>query len=243
MKKSSRASRLARHRLTGAVLPALFTFTAACGFAVSNAQASVSVDWTFSGDSVSTTYTGPYSADSSSGFSSATVAVSGSAGNANTEIANFGDSPDTHNLRIQNGTDPTLTFTLTTSTAANLLSLTFDDQVSGGALVNNIAWSYSINGGSFQSLGNTAISSTQDEFLLNTLSLSGLSSLSSGTTIVFDGVLSGESGNSVIDFDNFDFSGTAIPEPVNCALPLFGLIAGVGTVGHKLCRKLATKAA
>ena len=213
----------------GAVLPALLAFTAACVLSVSSAQAGVT-EWDFTGSTYSGQ--GPYTPPTSgSDFIpvSTSLAVSGNGHAANTGflITSYSSTGSS-----------TLTFTLNSSSTVSLTGLTYSyNYANSGSVSPTIVWTL----GSFTSSGtenniNNGTSSGSID-----LTAAG-SSNNSGTTFTLTGTQTGVTGvNGNIDFYNFSI--TAVPEPVNYALAGFGLIFVGGSAGRfYLARRRVTTA-
>ena len=89
-------------------------------------------------------------------------------------------------------------------------------------------WSYSINGGAYTALPGVATAASGTV----TVDLSGAASFLNGaTTINFMNVLVNAGGSGTISFDNIQIE--AVPEPINVALALFGVLAVGGTTAHR----------
>ena len=100
-----------------------------------------------------------------------------------------------------------------------------------GSGVKDFTWAWSTTGSSFTDLG--TVSTTSSGYQTLTADFSSVTALNNASTIFFRATLNGATGSSsTTDFDNFQV--TAVPEPVNVALVLFGL----GVVGMKFGRRL-----
>jgi hypothetical protein len=132
-------------------------------------------------------------------------------------------------------------FTLTLTSSANMssFSITYYARSSTTTMATD-TWSYSINGGAFTDFATQTIASgtTWNQY---TVTPSASIAVLSGQTIAFRNTLSGgTAGNVTADFDTITV--TAVPEPVNVALGMFG--AGFAVVGLGRCylnRKTAIK--
>jgi hypothetical protein len=212
-----------------AVLPALFTFTAACVLSVSSAQAAVTTWTDFSAPEVAGT--GPYPANPlGSDFASASL---GAPGGSDTPFA--GSVGHLSITAVASG-NSILTFSLDAGAGTvNLASITYDY---GYTIVGSptptpvMVWTM------------TGFTSTGTENNITTTGGSGNIDLSSAGpfsgTFTLVGTLSGTATGDNINFS--DFSITTVPEPVNYALAGFGLLfVGVGAGRFYLGRRrLAT---
>jgi len=95
-------------------------------------------------------------------------------------------------------------------------------------------WGYSLNGTDYTPTGFTQPATLTTTWASYTVDFSGVSGLDSQSSVWFR-VNGYDSGNGQFTFDNFQVS--AVPEPVNVALGVFGFCAVVVGVGRRYLRK------
>ncbi len=185
--------------------------------------------WTFDGQSVS--------ADQGAQAGSATV---GSSLSTLTTI-NPGDGGSGYGLRVIPPVSGESSFYLSFSGAGwSGFSLSYSGKVYPFASnLGNVsqAWFYSLNGGSsYNPLGLAPadlVNSAGSSWPTFSFDLSSVTPLNNQSSILLKDVLTGNSQQGV--FDNIQIS--AVPEPVNMALVVFGLcIAGV-CLGRRVCAR------
>jgi hypothetical protein len=121
-----------------------------------------------------------------------------------------------------NGSAFLLTLTAPGNYSYSGLSVLFANVASGGLSALSGQWSYWIDSQSPQTFGgNLNLMNATTE-----TSLPSIATLPAGHTLHLQFLLSGAAGtpNGTVTFDNLDFNGiiTAVPEPVNVALGVFG---------------------
>jgi hypothetical protein len=159
--------------------------------------------------------------------------------NSKSTIQNLG-SPD-HYLRFYqdaNGNHSLggdFILRITAAQSLNTFSITYDAQTSAtGGAANNL-WQYSLNNGtSWTTIKTEAIGTAWGSHTVD-LNIS----LAANATIWFRDTLQGGGSKGTADFNNITV--TAVPEPVNVALGVFGLCAiGVGA-GRRYLAKAKSK--
>jgi len=197
-----------------AVLPALFTFTAASVLSVASARA----DTTFSDFAPN----GSSTASPSDFTASATLGVSGN----DSVSGSSGDLLITDNNAGSGQSILTFTLNNTGGGTITLTSLEYTYGFSGeGATVD-----WNLNG---SDLGSTPITILQD----NTIDLTAAGANATGTSFTLIGTLSLPAPLDEVGFNSFTID--PVPEPVNYALAGFGLIFVGGIAGKTLRRKLS----
>jgi hypothetical protein len=204
-----------------AVLPALFTFTAACVLSVSSAQAATTFS-TFNANGSSTASSSDFSDSATLGAPSGTDTVLGSGGSSLLITDNH----------LGGGGSSTLTFTLDNTAGGNVnlasLQYAYSASVNGSA---TISWSLNTVSAGSQVVFNGAKT--------DTINLVGVVPDNSVFTLV--GTLTGTANANNINFSSFSI--TAVPEPINYALAGFGLIfVGVGAGRFYLGRRRSVTA-
>lgn len=218
------------------VLPAVFAITVACLLDSSQARGAIIASWDFTSANASTfNYVSPTPSFTSSG-GNATEGISGGTLHYAYNGANVGNLNNT-----------VLTFTMAPNNSTiSGLSVQYD-AFSGQVTALSGTWAYSINGGTFANIGSAsgitigAAAGANN----NTFTLSGVSIAPTDSSLVFRLTLSGAAGgnNGTLNFDNLEFDAlSAVPEPINYALAVFGLVFVGGSAG-RFClgrRRLAT---
>ncbi len=220
-------------------LPALFAFTAACVLSVSSAQGAVYAGyWTFPNNT-----TGPLTADAGSTPASVTASIAITTGTASytqagTTTGDPAPSPvASYSLHLSDaGAAPVFTINLSGSGLSGLAAtyeLAFQG-FSSSATTRTITWTYSLNGGAY-----TAFTPAQSDAVTGSgtvpdwgTSYSDYFSVAgflTATTISFRGTF-GAATTGGAYFDNITL--TAVPEPINCAMAVFGLVFVGGSVGR-----------
>ena len=129
------------------------------------------------------------------------------------------------------------TLQLTASAAMNQFTITYYTRTSAANGSDTSTWAYSINGGAFVNFttqpSTVAPVSTTTWAASSAFTVSENVSVLVGQTITFRNTLTGATANNVnVNFDTIQVS--AVPEPANVALAVFGLGAVSLGVGRRL---------
>lgn len=206
---------------------------------VSPAGASLIADWNFDnlGSSPGNPQTVNASSFSSSVNATPTATATAPAGGSISRVA--GNPSSGFAIQINpgagNANNMLFTLTLTANTSITISGLSYDYQTSSGENGKQ-DWTYSINGGSKVSYGSQLNWNASYVGGWTSLSESGSITLSAGQTIVLTDTYNGAAAGGFVDFDNLAITGVPVPEPVTCALALFGLIAGAAGAGRVYLR-------
>jgi hypothetical protein len=184
----------------GGRLLALFALTSVCVLCGSTAQAGLMSTWNFDDGTLNANPNG-FGATLTTTPSPATFISSGT----------FNSSP--YSLSVSSGGSLTITLSPPTGSLGGPDALNYYALNQNSASLANIQWAYSVNGGSYATLGSSVTPGstwTYEQVDLSSMNLSGATSLSFMATV---------SGGSGVYFDDINL---AAPEPVNVALGIFG---------------------
>jgi hypothetical protein len=185
----------------GAALPVLFALAVACLLSVSSADAAMTSAWLFDGSS--TASPNQLGANLSGGSIS-------TAQNQNTG--------GTASLLVAQNQSFTITFNPAGLSGFTLNYYIRNNGGSGGNAAD-VQWTYSTPGGS----GNLSqLNNAPDTFGPQTVSFTGFPDVSGYSTLSFTATVTGGQNNNGAYFDNLSL--TAVPEPINYAMAVFGLV-------------------
>jgi hypothetical protein len=218
-------------------LPILSAITAACLLSVSSADAGLTAtwsNWSANGQGATIAGTGPITGGTFNGNANndnVTVTAPATGGNTAGSIASGGsyllEAPNASNRRLDN---TTFTIVLTLAPGGGGIASIQLAYIRGDATLSPTSITWAVSGtGSSGSIGTTTLSGTG--WTSVNLTLNSLAT--TGTTLTLTGTFAAGGGNGTagsIGFD--DIQVTAVPEPINYALALFGLVFVGGSAGR-----------
>jgi hypothetical protein len=223
---------------------------AACVLCVSSAKAALVVlnfdDSTFNPANTQnpTAYAGvvPYTFNQFSGFTAASLTAR-AGGNGATTSAGAGDGGGTGNASLQftarvngNPADKNVnssTFVLTLTSSSQITSITITYNLFASQTDANVVNTWTLAGADTGNGNVTAVFTPlgAGQWDTATVTFTGIA-ISPGVAFTLTDTLSGYANNpgGSAQFDNISI--TAVPEPINCAMAIFGLAFAGGTAGR-----------